>query len=187
MELVEESRGSGRRFGLYELRERQPDWNLAAIQSPKLEIEQGGETDPEPVGPHEPGGGGVDAAEFLDACGDGDPEQEDVGQGQGRVAPGEKAERPEAVEHQLQCEESEAMGVVSDSAAGDSHENVEHGPDRCKQPVGGVEPGFFEGRIPVPQMALGGPAARQSNQLADAQVEKETHVFSLHSGPCNCK
>lgn len=105
--------------------------------------------------------------ERQEGAGDEQPQDDDLGEGQRTLVPGEENPGPQRVGDQLgdvqpQRDSGAAKAVFPpDQPGGDAHEDVQHRPDRAKHP-GGRRPG----RLREPAIERGGAGRGDGSDTA---------------------
>src|ERR1700676_847054 len=118
---------------------------------------------------------------------DGNPHQNDFGEGGANGVAAEEDPRPCQVEGQLYAEENEGAGALrrafrlGDLPSGEGHQQVEGGPDRGEDPTGRIEPRLEQAAVPGGDFGGRPAAAEQADCLADDDPENQACGAHLNS------
>ncbi len=165
-----------------------------SIEPPERCVQDDGETDPGDVGKQAECGDARHPAEGDDRRQNRRPEQNDVDEGSADPVPAEEQGRPQRVEDKLQHKEPQSDPHRAAAGAPppheerrDAHQNVQHRPDRPKNPAWRIEPGLVQPGVPLVQVPPaderdpeppGGEATPHANHQLDQILAHRLHYTS---------
>jgi hypothetical protein len=125
--------------------------------------------------------------EELESYADEEPKKDDLNESPSRSPSSEKEKGPKDVQQQLEAEDGHGYSnlwvrwtQVPDEKESITHQEIQESPYRSKNPGGGIEERFLEGRIPF-RNALGGSdstqgASRKGEEKRKDQAQPASHI-----------